>query len=428
MPQLTIGLFGGGVVGGGVCELIDRCMKNGKFSHLGVTLTVKKICVQNLAKPRDYTVDPAVTTFVTDYDAILKDETINTVVEVMGGTTHAKDVVYAAIRAGKHVVTANKALLSTYLSDIQALLREHRDVQFAYEAAVCGGIPIIQNLQTNFLTDSITSIRGIEAQERGFAEADPTADVEGLDARAKLCLLCKLAFGVDLRVTAIPTEGITSVTVADFELVGTLLDSTIKLVACAHGPNDDVLVAFVAPHVVPRTCSALSQTSGAGNTVIVHSRNMGNIDVIFSGPGAGRYPTANSVLNDLIRVAGDQICAPFPLQLSCMRYEYKSDYMSQFYIRVTLRRDSSVLGEGTSDIDIGKKWDEVIVVSNEYFHECFGVTSEPLEYKGKCDDHGVFVSPCVSKSLIAEFARKLSDSQDLILQVFCMPIIADDRE
>lgn len=121
---LRIGLFGGGVVGGGVYELLKKYSKNGKFASLGASVQIVKICVRSLDKPRDYTVE-AGTEFVTDYDSILKDSSINCVIELMGGTKNAKDVVFGALNAGKHVVTANKALIASYLPDIQQLLKNN---------------------------------------------------------------------------------------------------------------------------------------------------------------------------------------------------------------------------------------------------------------------------------------------------------------
>ena len=121
---------------------------------------INKICVRSLDKPRDFEIDSNCT-LVTDYDDILQDKDINTVVELMGGVTHIKDVVFAAIKAGKHVVTANKALIANHLDDIQVLLKENPGVQFAYEAAVCGGIPIIHAMQSEFFADTVNKVMGI---------------------------------------------------------------------------------------------------------------------------------------------------------------------------------------------------------------------------------------------------------------------------
>jgi homoserine dehydrogenase len=126
---LKVGLFGGGVVGGGVYELIQKYTSNGRLSSLGASVHIAKICVRSLDKPRDFVIDAGSTELVTDYDSILNDSSINCVVELMGGVTHAKDVVFRAISSGKHVVTANKALIANYLPEIQKLLSENPSVR-----------------------------------------------------------------------------------------------------------------------------------------------------------------------------------------------------------------------------------------------------------------------------------------------------------
>ena len=250
--MLRIGIFGGGVVGGGVCELLQR--HAARFRTLGVHIEVAKICVRDISKyhafsysfpflsffffpiytfilcrPRDFVL-PKETSLVTNYDDILNDSSINCVVELIGGVTSAKDVVFRAIKAGKHVITANKALLATHLTELINLLKDHPEVKFSYEAAVCGGIPIIHALQTDYLADDITKVMGImngttnymlskmqdegadygpilkEAQALGYAEANPEADVEGFDVQAKIALLAKLCFGRSIDPATIPTS------------------------------------------------------------------------------------------------------------------------------------------------------------------------------------------------------------------------------
>ena len=145
--KLNIGLVGGGVVGGGVYELVQRCKDSNRFSSIGADMVISKICVRSLEKPRDFQIKSDCK-LVTDYNDILNDTSINCVVELMGGTGIAKDIVLKAIKAGKHIVTANKALIAAYLPEIQNALKENPSVSFNFEAAVCGGIPIIHSLQT----------------------------------------------------------------------------------------------------------------------------------------------------------------------------------------------------------------------------------------------------------------------------------------
>eukprot|EP01035_Chromulina_nebulosa_P031732 gene31732-42322_t len=136
--KVRVGLFGGGIVGGGVVELVNRCLKSGRFSEVGASIEIVKICVRSKEKPRDFEFNPLTTSLVTKYEDILDDSSINCVVELMGGVTSAKDVVFRAIAAGKHVVTANKALIAAYLPELQIALKENPKVTFNYEAAVCG--------------------------------------------------------------------------------------------------------------------------------------------------------------------------------------------------------------------------------------------------------------------------------------------------
>ena len=369
--KLKIGIFGGGVVGGGVYQIISRKMNNGKFNKIGINLEISKICVRSLDKLRDYKLGDECT-FVTNYDDILLDDSINCVVEVMGGVTDAKDVVFKAIEKGKHVITANKALVAKHLVEIKDLLKENPNVQFCYEAAVCGGIPIIHSLQSDFIGDDITKVMGImngttnfmltkmekegvsydkvlkEAQDLGYAEADPTADVEGHDVQAKIALLANLAYGQVIPIRHIPTIGISSISSVDFEYAK-ILGSTIKLVGCASLNQNKTISVYVSPMIVSLD-SALSSATGAGNMVLVESNN--NIESTFAGPGAGRYPTANSVVNDIIRLNLGQVTKPFPLEDNI---KINNNYNASFYVRINVKDSVGIIksvGEKAEESDI----------------------------------------------------------------------------
>lgn len=241
---IKLGLVGGGTVGGGIVEILSR-KHEFVSSALGVDVQVSKIVVGNPDKPRDFEV-PSGCEITTDVKSVLEDPEIDVVVEVMGGVTLAKDVVVGAIKAGKHIVTANKALIAQDLPELESLLASvnagrEAPVQFGYEAAVCGGIPIIHSLQTDFLGDDVVQLSGIingctnfmlsnmasgggsyadvlsEASALGYAEADPTLDVGGFDARSKLRIMIKLAFGLNVEEDEIPCRGITEITSSDFE-------------------------------------------------------------------------------------------------------------------------------------------------------------------------------------------------------------------
>jgi homoserine dehydrogenase len=348
--SLRVGIIGGGVVGGGVVELLS--------SLKSPCISIASVCVRDLTKKRDYTL-PAATTLTTSIASIVDDKSIDCVVEVMGGCGVAKDAVLACLLAGKHVVTANKALIAEHMPEIVAAQKKGGG-KFAYEAAVCGGIPIIHALQSAYSADSVVKVEGIcngttnfmlckmetgadygevlaEAQALGFAEADPTADVEGHDVRAKIAILSKLAFGVDVPISAIPTTGISKITSVDFEYAK-LLGCTIKLIGCAmrthtHGEYDGPLSVSVTPKMVP-TSHLLGTITAAGNAVSVTSQNMGATR--FVGPGAGRYPTANSIVSDVVRIANNtQSKDPFPKKPD-ESLTLNEDYTSNFYVRVSI--------------------------------------------------------------------------------------------
>jgi len=408
--HLRIGLFGGGTVGGGVVELIKKAVANGRLAALGVSIDIAKICVRSLDKPRDYTVGTS-TQFVTDYNEILNDPTINCVIEVAGGITTAKDVVFGAIKAGKHVVTANKALIAAFLPEIQKSLAENPTVKFNYEAAVCGGIPIIHSLQTDFMGDNITKVMGImngttnfmlckmedegaeysaalaEAQALGFAEADPTADVEGHDVQAKIALLSKLAFGKTVPWETVPTVGISKISSVDFEYAKTLR-STIKLLGTAiKDTKTNSIAVFVSPTMVPLS-NPLASAKGPGNMVLINSENM-NCST-FAGPGAGRYPTANSIFSDLIRLSQEKCLQPFPLSSDI---SINNDYNSSFYVRIKCNDGLGIIraiGEAAESTGVS----------------IYAILQNPIISKSNVDF--VVTTESVNLSQIQNFADKIS--------------------
>ena len=351
----SIGIFGGGTVGGGIVEILAK--KADYLKELtGCDLQIAKICVRDMGKPRDFTL-PQGCVLTDQYDDILNDDSIDMVVEVMGGVTDAKDIVYKAIKAGKDVVTANKALIAKHLPEIEALVKTQKNhVEFRYEAAVCGGIPIIRSMQSDFVGDSVQMMSGIingctnfmltamdqgglsyddalaEAARLGYAEADPTLDVGGFDARSKLRILMRLGFGVDVDEEEISCRGITELTKLDFEYAK-MMGGTIKLVGVAKTVSDNKLAAFVSPCYIPGSDS-LASVSGATNAVEIISENL--VSSTYIGQGAGRYPTANSCVNDIIALAkGDKTDSPFnPPETNKV---FVNNYDSVFYIRLKYR-------------------------------------------------------------------------------------------
>jgi len=373
---------GGGTVGGGIVEILSD---KAPFlrDQLGIEAKISKICVRDASRQRDFTV-PDGCEIVTDVNAILDDTAVEMVVEVMGGTELAKTVVTKALESGKHVVTANKALIAQDLSELQTLIAKVNEgraepVRFGYEAAVCGGIPIIHALQRDFLGDTVTQLSGIingctnfmlsnmasggksysqalaEASELGYAEADPTLDVGGFDARSKLRILIKLAFGLDVLEDEIPVRGITEVTAIDFEYANSL-DGTIKLLGIAKlDAAKSKVSAFVSPVFVPEA-STLASISGATNAIQVSSSSLQQSTLV--GQGAGRFPTANSCVSDILDILqGTAANKPFPKQSS--ELGFVNSYTSAFYIRIRFRDSVGIISE-LGDIF---KQDEVSIYS-----------------------------------------------------------------
>lgn len=316
--ELKLGLLGLGVVGGGVYQALrerpgligERC---------GRPVSVKRALVRDLARARSVVAEQGI---VTDNPSdILDDPEIGLVVEVLGGEEPARAYAMRAIAAGKHVVTANKEMVAKHGAELLGAARE-RGLQFGFEASVGGGIPIIAALRRNLVANRLTSVRGIvngttnyilsemedkgrdfavalrEAQELGYAEPDPTNDVEGFDARYKLVILCALAFGSWPRPDEITCEGITRLAPADFHLAREL-GFAIKLLAFGQ-LSEKGLEARVQPTLTPLS-NMLAGVKGVFNAVQVQGDMVG--DMVFYGRGAGPGPTASAILADVVGIA-----------------------------------------------------------------------------------------------------------------------------
>lgn len=365
MSTINLGIVGGGTVGGGIVEILGN-----KAQYLqdltGNNVAVKSICVRDLDKKRDFEI-PEGCEIHTDPSKIIESDDIDIVVEVMGGTTLAKDVVFKSLSNGKHVVTANKALIADQLGEIEShLLKLNKDkaeedtVQFCYEAAVCGGIPIINSLRSDYVGDSIGMIAGIingctnfmlsgmdrdglsydealaQASELGYAEADPTLDVGGFDARSKLKILMRLAYGVDVDENDISCRGIQELTAVDYEYAKKL-GGTIKLLGVSNKGDDGKAYGYVSPCYVASNDS-LSSVNDATNAVEISSANLDRTTYI--GQGAGRFPTANSCVNDIISIAkGDKVVSPFnpPSDVT-----FVQQFESVFYLRLKYRDEIGI--------------------------------------------------------------------------------------
>ncbi|HTI68417.1 MAG TPA: homoserine dehydrogenase [Candidatus Limnocylindria bacterium] len=333
MHRLKIGLIGGGTVGGGVYQAIQR---NGALmaSRLGVTFEVTRVAVRDLNKTR--TVEIPEELLTTDWKGLIDDPEVDIVVELIGGITTAREVVARALKQSKAVVTANKALLSAHGPELFDLAIKH-GANLYYEASVAGGIPIIKVLRESLVGNRISRIAGIvngtcnyiltrmkleraefatvlaEAQRLGYAEAEPSLDVDGHDAAHKTGILASLAFGFWVKPGEIHTEGIRSITPLDIQFAGQL-GYTIKLLGVVKSFEPEkksgkkqvkaklgVQVA-VYPALVPNS-HVLASVNYAFNAISVRGDIVG--DTLFYGSGAGQDPTTSSVLSDLADAALD---------------------------------------------------------------------------------------------------------------------------
>lgn len=327
MRRIGVGILGFGNVGAGTVRLLGE-RRSAIEARLGATLEVRRVLVRDPARPRAAEIPPEVLT--TDAAAILGDPEIGVVVELLGGVEPARTHILAALRAGKHVVTANKAVLAERGAEIFAeAARAGRAVVF--EGSVAGGIPLLRSLREGLASDRISGLVGIvngtsnyildamtrtgqsyagalaDAQAAGYAEADPTLDVEGGDAAHKLALLALVAFGVRVDPSAIPTEGISRVTAFDVRAAGEL-GFVIKNLAIARRRPAGVQLR-VQPTLVPRA-HVLAGVHGAYNAVLVDSDALGQS--LYYGRGAGMMPTAVAVVSDILDVARDMLAGTSP--------------------------------------------------------------------------------------------------------------------
>lgn len=315
--KIKAALLGMGTVGGGVYKLVQR-RKDEMPSKIQAELEISKVLVRNLSKKREGVPDEVLTD---SWESIVNDPEISIVIELMGGIEPARTYILQALEAGKHVVTANKDLMAEHGKELMdAAERNHCDLQF--EAAVAGGIPIIRPLKECLAGNDITEVMGIvngttnyiltkmtkdgmdfadalkKAQELGFAEADPTADIEGLDAGRKMAILASIAFHSRVTFKDVDIKGITKLTAKDIQYAKEF-GYTLKLLGVARNTDGEMEVG-VFPMMIPES-HPLANVNDSFNAVFVHGDAVD--DAMFQGRGAGEFPTASAVVGDLITVA-----------------------------------------------------------------------------------------------------------------------------
>lgn len=369
---IRIGLLGLGTVGGGTAEIL--LSPEGRHPLLQ-ELEIYRVGVRDRTKTRSLQFPENVLT--TDLEAIATDPDVNIVVEVMGGLEPARSLILKAIANGKHIVTANKAVIARYGDEIFAAAQE-KGVYVMLEAAVAGGIPVIQTLKQSLGANRIQTVTGIvngttnyiltrmqtegadfsqvlaDAQQLGYAEADPSADVDGLDAADKIAILASLAFGGRIKLEDIYCEGIGKVSAADIAYAEKL-GFVIKLLAIAHQDTQqtsdrELLSIRVHPTLVSKT-HPLASINGVYNAILIEAEPIGQ--VMFYGRGAGAGPTASAVVSDIMNIAAilktETVPIPHPL-LSCSHQHYCKiapiqELVTRFYARFLTKDNPGVIGK-----------------------------------------------------------------------------------
>lgn len=345
IKDIKVGLFGPGNVGSGVLSILKK-NKNIIQKNSNINFLIHKILVRDKNDEKYSHLNKE--KLVTDYNLILDDEEISVIIETMGGIDFSDKVITTALIKGKIVITANKDLLFSELNKYIDLCKKYGG-NIGFEAAVCGGIPIINTLLNTMQSDNISICSGImngttnyilsemekgdkylkdiivEAQEKGYAEPDPTSDVEGFDIKYKIGILAKIIYGMSVNFKEIWSQGISRITNDDFKY-SNMLNSTIKMIAYLK-KIDNSLKIIVTPMIVNKKYIE-SNVKGATNMVFLKSKNLEQQFLI--GEGAGKFPTANSIISDLINLTSGKT---YYNGINKNTFMINDKWKSRFYIR-----------------------------------------------------------------------------------------------
>jgi homoserine dehydrogenase len=378
-PKVKIGIIGLGTIG---CGTIQILQENGDVlaERLGAIVEVVRAADLELDRPRNVKLDPAILT--TDARDIVNDPDVQIVVELIGGIEPARTFILEAMEQGKHVVTANKALLSEHWQELVEKAEES-GVSLLYEGSVAGGIPLIRAIKVGLVANRIHAVTGIingtcnyiltrmsrekrpyeevlaEAMEMGYAEADPAMDVDGIDSAQKLSILVNLCFNTPISYKELPYQGITDVTTMDLEMAEEF-GYTVKLLASANNRNGSV-EAWVHPALVPEG-HPLAPVDNVFNAVYIEDDNLGSS--LYYGRGAGDLPTGSAVVADIISCARDILSGAVgrvpvggsitgtssgtspgnsPGQTSGKTLQLADDNVSEYYVRISAKDQPGVL-------------------------------------------------------------------------------------
>lgn len=394
---VNVGLMGFGTVGTGVVRIVQAHQED-LVKQTGLGINIHKILVQDVDKTRS--IDGVNHLVTSDANELLLDPEIDVLVEVIGGIHPTKEYILTALENGKHIITANKDLMALHGGEILKKAQENNCDVF-YEASVAGGIPILRALVEGFSSDRITKMMGIvngttnyiltkmsqegadyqevlkEAQQLGYAEADPTSDVEGLDAARKMAILSTLGFRVAMNLEEVDVKGISKVSKEDIAY-GKKLGYEVKLLGLARRDDEEIEVS-VQPTMVHKS-HPLASVNGVFNAVYVHGEAVG--ETMFYGRGAGELPTATAVVSDLVTVVknmklgvnGRGTVAPYKEK----KLKSDSKILSKYFLRIIVADKRGVLAQITqlmADKDIsldqvlqqpynGGKQSEIIMVTH----------------------------------------------------------------
>ncbi len=364
MEKVKIAILGFGNVGTGVWKIL-RENKKEIMKRSNYEIEVSKILVNDINKKRDINVPNG--TLTDNIDDIINDESIKIVIELIGGPGEAKDYMIRAMKAKKHIVTANKLVIANWGEELFKIAEEEK-VLFYYEASVAGGIPIIREINESLTANKIQQIIGIingttnyilskmtndgvsfaealiEAQEKGYAEADPTSDVEAYDAVYKLAIMASLSFGTKVNHDSIYREGISNISSLDIEYAKKF-GYTIKLLAIAKEENNK-LELRVHPTLVPSN-HPMANVNDVFNAIMIKGNAVG--ELMLYGRGAGDLPTGSAVVGDIISILRNNV-RPSDLSEVSAEVDFKEikeseENESEFYIRLNVKDRAGVLGD-----------------------------------------------------------------------------------
>lgn len=350
MEKIGVALLGLGVVGGGTYEIL-RDKREMIKANEGLDIEVKRVLERNLARCKELGVDESIVT--QNIDDIVNDDEIQIVAEFFGGVEPAKSFLIKALQHGKSIVTANKEMFAKSWHELEIVAKKS-GAGLYFEASCVGGVPVIRTLTDSMQANSITSLKGIvngttnyilskmsdegvdyqtclkEAQKLGYAEANPTADVEGFDSTYKNCILSSLAYKKRVPIDKIYREGISNISVEDIA-IGKELGYAIKLLAISN-VTDGKIEARVHPAFLPQT-HPLSSVKGSFNALYIHGDSVD--DVMLYGRGAGAFPTGSAIVSDIVFAAGKDVHRRYDFMCAedVNDEDFATDFASKYYVR-----------------------------------------------------------------------------------------------